>query len=808
MDSPRTLLAALVLLTVSAAVSPVRADDTPASPPGMIDLSQAVIVEGESLNPHKGAEPLLQSQLLTRARLSWGVAHDWSVTGGRPVVAIGTRAGGLAWAGPFKERLGDGKFVEGPEGYRIETDPKVPGVIVVGNDARGAMFGAGRLLRELRLRPGQAFLPNDFRASSAPKVRLRGHQLGYRPKTNSYDGWDRPQWFRYISELAVFGTNAIELVPPRTDDAASSPHFPRPPLEMMTEMSRVCDMLEQDVWVWFPVMDPVETDPSKVAPLLEEWGGVFRALPRLDAVFVPGGDPGHLRPSAHFNFLEQAAKVLRSAHPKAALWVSPQGFNREWYEEFLSLVKQQPEWLSGVVHGPQVRVTLEQVRRDLPARYPIRTYPDITHSRQCQHPVPDWDLAYAVTEGRESINPRPMAQAQILRSSLSTTVGFLTYSEGCNDDVNKFVWSALGWDPEADVVDVLRQYGRYFIGDREADPFAQALLGLERNWSGPLLTNAGVETTLSQLRELERSAPPRVRQNWRFQQALYRAYYDAYLRERLLAETALEARAVEALRRANELGSDLAMSRASGVLERSLTEPPSPDRRGRVFSLAEALFQSVHMQLSVEKYGAIAAERGGNLDTIDVPLNNRLWLNAQFQRIRALPTERERLRALDALVNRTDPGPGGFYDDLGDPSRQPHLVVGDGFAADPALFRTAFVGFALRPDWPASWRTYAQSFYDGPLRMRYQGLDPAARYRVRITYAGDSPRTRMRLEAEGVEVHPLMPKPNPVAPVEFPVPASALADGRLELTWTAEPGRGGNGRGCQVAEVWLTRDPN
>ena len=25
--------------------------------------------------------------------------------------------------------------------------------------------------------------------------------------------------------------------------------------------------------------------------------------------------------------------------------------------------------------------------------------------------------------------------------------GFLTYSEGCNDDVNKAVWSALGWDP-------------------------------------------------------------------------------------------------------------------------------------------------------------------------------------------------------------------------------------------------------------------------------------------------------------------------------------------------------------------------
>jgi hypothetical protein len=663
------------------------------------------------------------------------------------------------------------------------------------------------LLRELRLGTGRARLPGGFNITSTAKVALRGHQLGYRPKTNSYDAWDLPQWEQYIRDLAAFGTNAVELLPPRTDDDADSPHFPRPPLEMMAGMSRLLDAYGLDVWVWYPAMDADYSDPKTVERALKEWGQVFLAVPRIDAVFVPGGDPGHTRPSVLFEFLERATEVLHKSHPKAGMWVSPQGFNGEWYDEFVSLLRKEPAWLAGVVHGPQVRVTLEQLQLDVPARYKIRSYPDITHSRQCQHPVPDWDLAYAVTEGRESINPRPVAQAQILRSSLDTTVGFLTYSEGCNDDVNKFVWSALGWDPEADVVDVLRQYARYFIGEREAEPFAQALLALERNWSGPLLTNASVETTLRQLQDMERAASPHLKRNWRFQQALYRAYYDAYLRDRLVSETALEARAMETLRRAPELGSELAMSRASVVLDRSKTEPVSPDRRGRVFSLAEALFQSIQMQLSVQKYAAIAAERGANLDTIDAPLNNRVWLAGQFQKVRALATEPERLRAIDALVNRTDPGPGGFYDDLGDLSRQPHLVIGDGFAADPALFRTAFVGFAMRPDWPTAWRTYAQSFYDGPIRMRYEGLDPGARYRVRVTYSGDSPRARMRLEAEGSEVHPLISKPDPVAPVEFPVPPAALSDGRLELTWTQEPGRGGNGRGCQVAEVWLIQSP-
>ena len=78
--------------------------------------------------------------------------------------------------------------------------------------------------------------------------------------------------------------------------------------------------------------------------------------------------------------------------------------------------------------------------------------------------------------------------------------------------------------------DILREYGRYFIGERYADDFAQGLLALERNWRGPLAANEGVDTTLAQFQEMERTATPQMLANWRFQQALYRAYYDAYTR--------------------------------------------------------------------------------------------------------------------------------------------------------------------------------------------------------------------------------------------------------------------------------------
>ena len=145
----------------------------------------------------------------------------------------------------------------------------------------------------------------------------------------------------------------------------------------------------------------------------------------------------------------------------------------------------------GVVYGPQTRVSLPQLRKAVPARYPIRDYPDITHSLRCQYPVPDWDVAYSLTEAREVINPRPRDQSAIFHAFADQTIGFITYSEGCNDDVNKIVWSALGWDPDADILEVLRQYSRYYIGpgSGDVDGFAQGLLALEQNWRGPLLTN-------------------------------------------------------------------------------------------------------------------------------------------------------------------------------------------------------------------------------------------------------------------------------------------------------------------------------
>jgi len=92
------------------------------------------------------------------------------------------------------------------------------------------------------------------------------------------------------------------------------------------------------------------------------------------------------------------------------MWMSPQSFTGPWMDEFYDLIRNPPTWLSGVVYGPQVRVVAaETARRCAEGRSRFATTPTSRTLDSGQYPVPDWDVAFALTEGREVCNPRPAA---------------------------------------------------------------------------------------------------------------------------------------------------------------------------------------------------------------------------------------------------------------------------------------------------------------------------------------------------------------------------------------------------------------
>src|SRR6267142_4317196 len=128
------------------------------------------------------------------------------------------------------------------------------------------------------------------------------------------------------------------MISPRSDDDVVSPHFPLPSMEMMVQMSRLADEYGLDVWIWYPAMDKDYGDAKTVEAALKEWAEVFQKLPRVDAVFVPGGDPGHTRPTTLMALLEKQTKNLQRFHPKARMWVSPQSFDQLWLDEFIGIL--------------------------------------------------------------------------------------------------------------------------------------------------------------------------------------------------------------------------------------------------------------------------------------------------------------------------------------------------------------------------------------------------------------------------------------------------------------------------------------
>jgi hypothetical protein len=734
--------------------------------PEKLDLSDAVIVASRGDRLHVKAAEMLRDEVERRTGVRLGIGGV--IPPDRvPAVVLGTVA---SLGGESLRTPGRLKLPRKAEGYAIWADGAsrgAPTVHLVGRDDRGVLFAAGRLIRLLEMGERRVAISADVRLASAPRYSIRGHMM---IPDGDFIEWDLAGFEQYIRDLVIFGTNSFEFTRPRP------------------EVAKLLGEYGLDVWQFLGHGKPVELEG------IEDVRRELGELEGLDAVFVPGGDSsGTPPPRTLIPGIERFAPLLKQVHSGARIWMSNQcgadhaAHDNEYVFGFLRT--KRPNWLEGMVYGPWTRGSIADLRRQTPKRYKLRHYPDICHNLWCQYPVPKWDRAFARVWGRNGISVRPMQMARIHNAHAPATDGFIAYNHtGCNNDVNKFVWSAMAWDPDADLTDVLREYGKIFFGDEHAEAVAQGLLVLEDNWAGPIAENDGIEDTLAHWQAIARSHDD-VSSNWRLELCLYRALIDAYIKRKHAAEAKCEADAYAALGRAREDGVAVAMEAARDALARVDADFPGKDTlRGEL------------EECGLRRYG----ELGDVLDDLYRPLNDRRWLEAEFRDILDLDDQAEQLARIRRIVSWDDPGPGGFYDNLGVEGAQPHLVRQKTWREDPGFIESPVEFHKHSPSsrWRQSWLCCATTRYDTPLRMRYENLDRDAKYHLRVTYSGGF-RPVMRLVANGrYEVHGPVGLPKPIAPLEFDLPQQATAGGVLELEWQLV----NVVRGCQVAEVWLIRD--
>lgn len=800
------------------------------SPPRWLDLTRATVLLSPSAGPveRKAAQMLIEEaekrsgvtlHLATRAPMPGTPTIYLSATDHLPKGQAKPPMQGVRFPLLTKEGAGGGRSA--PEGFllKIFRNGRAPAVVAQGNDARGCLFAAGRLLRAMRFSPGKIEAP-ALNLASAPALPLRGHQIGWRPKSNTYDRWGLKEYEQYLRDLIVWGTNAIELIPFDPDDD------PQKGLEMTVRLADLIASYGLQVWLWFPIDDrthagltgagltpgktpcPSEADGRRF--LLDRRRELFRRIKHLDAVFIPGGDPGgcpcdKCTPWVHtmLPLAEEIASILRETHPRAQMWLSNQGFSAADNRAFYATLAQRPRWLTGVVYAPWAEESFAEMRAQTPQIYPIRQYPDITHAVRCQYPARDWDPAFALTLGREPPLYRPTDHAQIARLYRKSSLGAITYSDGVNDDLNKVLWSALLWNPDENLRTLLTDYGRYYLGEKVGAQAAEGILALEKNGQGPIERNPQIEITYRLWDRMEQDAPKTLRQNWRFQMGLLRACYDLYVARKRSADVACETETLALLAKAKDAAPVQAVAQALERLKQYESVVVEPQLRARLLKLGQALYDSIGMQLSVPRWGASGGERGAILDYLDAPLANQAWLRAELTKLQSLHEEETIREGIARILNWENPGPGGFYDDLGHPGKQPHLVRQKRWADDPGYVdsaRTDFTG--PYPDGRQSWNDYAETLYGTPLLMRYTGLDPNAAYTLRATYSGRYRPTLQLIANDKYPIHGPRPTSIPPLPQEWPVPREATRGGTLTLRWDRL-----TGRGAQVSEVWLIKNP-
>jgi hypothetical protein len=774
-----------------------------------VDLTHATVVirQGELPAAEKIAPVILTEEIAKRAGVSWPIATHWPDAGNAaPVIAVCGASIPAEWVDHLPAALlADLKAVSHKaEGFHIRVIPaegRSPAMVLVfGNDSRGAMFGVGKLLRSLEWTKGTVGVPAGFTVDLAPDRAIRGHQIGYRPTANSYDAWTLEQLEQYFRDMVIFGANSVESIPLH-ERPSSVMKYDRDFVNV--KFAELCEKYDLDHWAWIP-LELILPNPAKEADFLAKQEAFFKSCRRLDAVFLPGGDPGDNHTKELMPYAEKMAALLRKYHPQATVWISLQRFSPEDSEEFFAyLATKKPDWYGGTVMGPS-SPSMESMRLRTPKRYKLRWYPDITHIVRCQYPVPWLDPVWGVTIGREPVNPRPVDYAAIYQNDYRYTDGFLSYSDGVHDDFNKCLWSELAWQPDIAPRDVAVEYARYFFRPDLAEAGADGLLALECNLRGGIETNGSVDGTLLQWQDLERRLAG-TRTNWRFDLHLLRAYYDAYTRQRTIYERDLERQALARLGDAPRIGPPAALAQAREILNRAISHPQHKELRDRVVELCQTLFETIGLQTSVPKYQASGYERGCVLDFVDYPVNDRWWLKTEFDKIAALPNRATQLARIDAIRNWEDPGEGGFYDVIGDPARSPHI---------PKLFNAgdAMLHFRDLPmptqRWSRekprpirfAWHDYLNTI---PAGITYTGLDPHAHYTVKLFAQGPSP---LLIDGEPARLLRKGEKYDEVTEQEFEVPASALKDGKIVLNWAKLDQSHLNWRQHHyVTDIWVIR---
>jgi hypothetical protein len=439
----------------------------------------------------------------------------------------------------------------GAETYAIEDAPG--GVRIVGGDWRGALYGAGRLLRESSYEGG--FTPGRLGVRSKPRASLRGMYYATH-FFNWYHMAPYEEILRYTEDLALWGVNAIATIfpiidlkgwdDPRTDAGIRQL---RNVLSAARETGLQVCLLDANVGFQespdhlraVPVPDPLgrhgnlgNTLCPDIPEALELLLSIRRRLLELLAdvgldqmCFWPYDEGGcgcaKCSPwgaNGYLTFSQELARLARQYFPALKVILStwtfdtpPQG---EWegLSRALALDGGWVDYVMAASHEDFPRYPLE---RGVPGGKPLIDFPEISM----------WGLG---PWGGLGATPLPRRFQRIWDQARHILDGGFPYSEGIYEDINKVIYSQFFWDAEQTAEQTLRQYAAYEFSPAVVNDVLRIVELIESNHTESALRCRADLAKAQEAHELasdiDARLPDHARKGWRWRILFLRTLLD------------------------------------------------------------------------------------------------------------------------------------------------------------------------------------------------------------------------------------------------------------------------------------------
>ena len=462
-----------------------------------------------------------------------------------------------------------------PEGFALKTFAEGGGgmgVVVLGADKRGLLYGVGELLRRMRFEADGVVL-EEVNVAQVPAFRYRGSSASQGATMMKVTGaklWTTEQWQEYVLDLVFSGANCFYAADGGFDFVKT--------LDMMTiahcrpnelpEFPKAWRGTEMGPWVCPSV-------PEAHDALMVRWEKIFKAEQNHDILRFYAGDPGGCRcercapwGKKFIELSEEITAIWFKYHPDSVTMLANQDVTNAGDQAIFDYLCEKPRpWLYALAYGPGSNATsryfrseqredlfvypgfgpinryLAETLNQLPKEQRIVHYSDITHWISAQYMVENPDTYVEAFYGRRIFHTRPRAFYKIFQQIMAFSEGDIIYSEGYHDEFHQYLWNRLLWDPNRSLDDVVLEYCRLHFGVASAEAMKEATYQLEENLEAPLATNEGIARYYDLVKAAGESMPAHLmKANHRWRLHMQKAALDRYIQDKLRIALDQEAR--------------------------------------------------------------------------------------------------------------------------------------------------------------------------------------------------------------------------------------------------------------------------